>query len=180
MDRDEVRRYLDVSLVHSIVIDVQEVPEAPGTLRSIMIHEDQDVTIEYQTCAEYVTGDSEGGGLKYIGHYDAMDELVEDIEEYLGKPIEQWHNFTATPFEPEILSEPNPEQNLRYFEDLVRDRRLSLPRRGEFEVAGIHWRHIELFGEYRPDKLMEEMEHHLKKHGIPLDDDEDEPERNVG
>ncbi len=173
IEAHRVARYPDVSLAHSVVVDVLEVAEAPGNLRTITIHDGLDVTIEFETCTAYLESDIEGGGLKYVGHYDTIDDAIADLEDYLGTPVQEWINFTENPYEPTISSEPDPAKNLRYFEDLVRQRRMILPKRGGFELAGIYWRHIELFGEYRKDKLKEEWEHHLRKRGISVDDDDD-------
>jgi hypothetical protein len=168
----EIRRLLDVSLSHSVVVDVREIVEAPGNLRTVTIHQGNDVTIEFERCTDYLYGTGEGGGLKYIGHYEAVDELVRDLEVYLGKPVSAWSNYTESPYEPKVLDETDPAANLKYFEDLVRNRKMDLPSRGNFELAGIYWRHIELFGEFRQDRLGEETEISLRKRGI-LPEEED-------
>jgi hypothetical protein len=174
MDYDELRRYLDVSLAHSVVVDVRELSEAPGYLRTITVHQDGRVTIEFPPAREYAQGDFEGGGLKYVGQYETLDELIEVLEEYLGSPVGKWRNFTAAPYEPHTLDEPDSAANIRYFEDLVRTRSVALPSRGHFTLTGIHWRHIELYGEYRADKLGEETELLLRQQGIGPDDEDEE------
>jgi hypothetical protein len=158
MNREEVRRYLDVSLAHSIVIDVREVGEAPGYLRSITIHRDYCVTIEFQKCSEYIEGDIEGSGLKFVGEYDTLENAIGDLEEFVGQTVEKWVNYTEERYLPVIVVESEPAKNLEYFEHLVRINAIPLPERGRFQIAGIYWRHVRRYGEYRPDKLLEEQE----------------------
>jgi hypothetical protein len=173
MDRDEIFRYLHASLAHSITVDVMEVSEAPGNVRTITIHNDDRVTIEFQKSQEYVEGGDESGGLKYYAPYPELEEAIQDLEEYLGRPVEEWGNFTSQRYEPMVLEEPDPAANFRYFEDLVRRKLIKLPRLGKYELAGIHWRHIALYGEYRPDKLREEAEARLRrKRNLDEDDEE--------
>lgn len=174
MDHDELRRYLDVSLAHSAVVDVREIPEAPGYLRTITVHNDYGVTIEFETCLQYVQGDWEGGILKYIGRYDTLEDVINDLEQYLGKPITAWQNYTRDPYEPKKLDEPDYESCKKYFEELVRSRRMDLPPRGDFRHAYAEWRHIEQYGEFRPDMIFEEQDLWLREQGIDPDDD-DEP-----
>jgi hypothetical protein len=164
MEDREIERYLYASMAHSITVDVQELPDAPGNLRTVTIHQDHHVTIEYQTCRQYAHPDWEnhldweGGLLKYIGQYDSLEDVIRDLENFLGKPWREWTNFTTMPYEPRILDDPDPTANLRYFEGLVRERNVKLPAYGRFRFADIYWRHIELFGEYRPDRLDEETD----------------------
>jgi Uma2 family endonuclease len=53
---DEIELAMDVGLDHSIVIDVREVIEAPGNLRTVTIHQGNSVTIEFERCEDYATG----------------------------------------------------------------------------------------------------------------------------
>jgi hypothetical protein len=170
MDTEEVRRFVDVSLAHSIVVDVSEVVEAPGNLRTITIHRENRVTIEFQKCIDYVEGGIDGGGLKYVGQYTSLEEIILDLECYLGRPATEWTNRTSNPYEPKLMSEPDPAANFKHFEDRVRRKDVELPVRAIFEIAGIYWRHIDLFGEYRLDRLGEETEIALRKRGISEED----------
>lgn len=158
MDLSEIARYLNVGLAHSVTIDVREIEAAPGVLRVVTIRRGNSVTIEYEPALEYVTGDFEGGGLKYVASYDTLEDAVRDLEEYLGTPVEGWRNFTRNPYEPTIVEQPDALKNQQFFEAQVRARSIALPRRARYDIAGIHWRHIERYGEYRPDKLLEEAE----------------------
>ncbi len=171
LNSTEIERLLNVSLVHSVEVDVREVNEAPGNLRTVTIYEDH-VTIEFETCVDYVHGTGEGYGLKYTGQYETFDECIRSLEDYLGKRMSEWSNYTETPYEPKILDQPDPAANQRYFEGLVRDRKMRLPTGGDFHLAGIYWRHLELFGEYRPDRLEEEQEIALRKRGVLPEEEE--------
>jgi hypothetical protein len=169
MDYDEIRRYLDVSLAHSISIDVRDVLEAPGNVRTVTIHRDARVTIEFQKSTEYSGGDYEGSGLKYVGKYDSVDDAVRGLEKYLARPMHEWRNYTRDRYDPVVKHESPPAENLAYFEGLVRERKMPLPEGGNFQLAGIYWRHIQRYGEYRQDKLIEEQDLTLTEHGFDPD-----------
>lgn len=171
MDLDELRRYLDVSLWHSVVVDVRELPEAPGFLRTVTVRQGYRVTIVYEKCSEYIDGTGEGW-IKYIGKYNALEVLVEDLAQYIGKPIAEWQNYTRDPYEPKVLDEPDHAANMNYFEDMVRSRRMALPPRGDFKHAYVEWRHIERYGEFRQDKLAEEQDLWLREHNTDPDNPE--------
>ena len=164
MNRTEIERYLEVGRGHSLVVDVREVAEVPGNLRTVTIHRGNRVTIEYERSRAYVDGDSEGGGLKYVGEYANLDELLTDLEAYLGAKAEQWSNFTESPLVPKILDDPDPVKSLGYFEDLVRRGAVPLPAGRRYELAGVYWRHIAKYGEYREDKLLEKQEEELRRY----------------
>jgi hypothetical protein len=171
LEFEEIRRCLDVSVAHSVTIDVVEVSEAPGNLRAITIHSDNRVTIEFQRCAEYIVDDWEGGGLKYVGRYDSLESAVQDLQLYLDKPVREWRNYTRERYEPVITAEADSSANWAYFENLVREGKMLLPEHGRFEIAGVHWRHVRRYGTYRPDKLLEEQELTLREGGFEPDDD---------
>jgi hypothetical protein len=174
MDLAEINRYLYASVAHSITVDVIELDEAPGTLRTITIRRDNSVTIEFPPATEYATSDFEGGGLKYRATYDAMEDAVSDLESFLGKPLEKWRNFTEHPYEPRVLQAPDPKGNIAFFENLVRTDSVPLPTGAQYRLTGIHWRHVKRYGMYRPDKLDEEQDLHLAEiYGESEDDSDD-------
>jgi hypothetical protein len=84
--------------------------------------------------------------------------------------MNSWPTFTLHPYAPAMVEEPDPAKNIKYFESLVREERATLPLGGRFRLAGIYWRHIELFGEYRPDRLGEETDLLLKEQGLTDED----------
>jgi hypothetical protein len=161
MDRSELKQYLDVAAGHSVVVDVREVPGLPGIVRTITVHRDQSVTIEYDRARAYVEGEIEGYGPKLIAKYDALDALVEDLAGFLSMPIEQWRNYSKERFEPAVLDDPDPAQTMTAFEDMVRTRSIPLPEKGRYEFASPYWRHILKYGQYRPDMVFEEQNEHF-------------------
>jgi len=161
MDKNEIERYLDVSLGHSIIVDVSIVDGAPGFLRTVTIHQGNSVTIEFEKARSYLECNSEGAWLKYIAQYRDLDELTKDLEEFLGKPVRMWSNFTAEPYTLAVQEEPDPAAVKKFFEDAVRQNAISLPCRVEYKIASPYWRHIAKYGEFREDKIWEEQEEHL-------------------
>lgn len=158
MDRAEIERALEVGHAHSMVIDVREVAEAPGTLRKVTLYRACRVEVEFERCEDYVNDNGEGAGLKYIGTYPGFDSMVSDLEQYLGRKVDTWRDLSPHEFVPSTLVDPAPAATLAFFEAKVRNGEHDIPVRGRFELAGIHWRHVALFGKYRPDKLGDEVD----------------------
>jgi hypothetical protein len=174
MDRSEIERYVDVSIAHSITIDVCDWKPAPGYVRTITVYRNNRVMIEFQKAHEYVTRDWEGAGLRYVGQYADLDSLVCDLQHFLARSLAEWKNYTAAPYTPKVLNEPDPEANNSYFENAVRRDTICLPGGGSFEVAGAYWRQIRDYGIFRPEKLAEDTDELLRRRGIDPNEPEDD------
>jgi hypothetical protein len=175
MDLGEIERYIHASVAHSITVDVCDWTPAPGYVRTVTLHRNNRVTIEFQRAHEYLNRDWEGSGLRYVGQYADLDALVHYLQEFFGRPVGEWRNYTAQPFTPGVLDELDPASNMAYFENAVRCRLMRLPGGGAFTPAGVYWRHIQEYGVFRPDKLAEDTERLLRSRGVDpheLDDDE--------
>jgi hypothetical protein len=168
MDTQEIQRLLDVSVAHSVVVDVRECPEAPGNLRIVTIYQDYGVCIEFDRTQAYVDGDIEGSGPKYIAKYEDLDSLVSDLEGYLGMPVGSWTNFTAMPYVPNVGEAFDFAKSLTYFEDIVRRGAVQLPQGARYRQAVPYFRHIAKYGAFRKDKVFEEQE---EEFGFESDDD---------
>lgn len=167
MDKEELVRYLDASIAHSIVVDVRELDSVPGILRMVTIHRDLSVSIEYMPSSVYLEGSPEGGVLKYMGTFESVDEAVNTLEVFLETPLDGWKNYTAEPYSPSI--EPPVENATAILEELVRRKSIKLPAKGDFDYSSVYWRLIGKFGEYRPDKVLEEQGAWYREHGFDVD-----------
>lgn len=177
MDREEIDRCLDVSSNHSVTVDVRDVDEAPGFVRTVTMHRDRasqhgvSITIEYPPATEYIAGDFEGGGLRFMAEYAHRDDAIRDLEEFLRMDISSWKNFVHQPHTPAVIEEaPFTPENTAHFEAMVRERAVVLPRSTRFAVGGMYWEHIALWGEFRQDWIGEETAIRLRARGIPDDE----------
>lgn len=152
MQRQDVERYLSVAREHSVIVDVREIAPAPGIVRTITIHRGNEVTIEFDRSRGYAYGDCDEWGPRYVATYADLDDLISDLEDFLGEKISAWRNYTAEPLVPSTLEEPG-LSGQQYFEDLVRRGAIELPRRGNFQLTGVYWEQIAEHGEFREDKL---------------------------
>lgn len=160
MDKAEIERYLFAGRGHSVVVDAREVTAAPGVIRTLTVHRGNRVTLEFDSTPNYITGDIEGWGPKYVARYLSLNAIIDDLEEFLGHSVAAWTNRTAEPLTPSYTDAPDTAAQ-QYLEDLVRRHAVELPRRATYALANIYWRHISKYGEYREDKLEEEQDEHL-------------------
>ncbi len=167
MNEDQLRAIILSRLGHSVTVDARELAEAPGWLRTVTILAPRDVCIEYMPVEAYLRHDDEAG-LRYSAQYPSLGELIADIEAYLGRPVADWGEVAPDTLRPSREGEPDPEANMRYLERAVRERALPLPGGAAYRQGSIYWRHVELYGEYRPDMLgVEEWDEYLE---VPRDD----------
>jgi hypothetical protein len=84
MTLEELNAALSVGPMHSCCIDVRHVPEAPGYVRTTALHEGHRVSIEFD-----VWGMDEGG-LYFRAQFRTLAEMVQCMEEYLGRSLAEW------------------------------------------------------------------------------------------
>ena len=173
MDKRELSLFLHSG--HCVDVDVQEVKEAPGYIRKVTIypdglHQDYSVSIAYEHSKIYIEQDIEGAELKYVAQYPNQETLLEDLEDFLGKPIDQWTNYTLAPIVPVTLEPPSPQESLAYLESIVRNGSVPLPRFANYEIASLYFQHIKQYGEFRPDLMV----HQDDDEEIPFDENLDE------
>lgn len=83
----------------SVTIDIRPIEGLPGLLRFTTIFTDLRVEIEFFKWESLLRPDPmEAGWPGYLGSYSNQDELIEDLEEYLGLPLSQWSSFTSRPY----------------------------------------------------------------------------------
>ena len=82
-------------------VDLVLLPDYPAVVRSVVIQRGGWVDISFDA-----HGYDEGGRY-YRGQFATLEEAVAALEKYLGRPLEQWENFTSSgryPEEPEALT----------------------------------------------------------------------------
>lgn len=180
MTVDDLRQRLFVDLADMVVVDIQPVEGAPGSIRVVTVRRNLAVSIEYEPAKHYSHDEMEGPELKYTGSYPSIELLVADLEAFFERPISEWRDHARETYATTMLEQPDWEANRRYFEDLVRRHAIRLPEHGEFEIASIYYQHIDIWGEYRPDRLGEEMEIRWRRKGLDLDEDDDDDDLGGG
>lgn len=170
MDVNELERVLQLARGHSITIDARLAVEAEGYVRLTQIHEDASVTIEFIRAAEYPLGDDEGA-LKLVGEFPDVRTAAVCLERFLEKPIAAWRDFSSSPLK---LADNMPAADRAKLEELVKARTVPVPIDVRFYLAGVYWRHLERYGEYRQDKWEEEQQEFLKQQYGDLGENEDE------
>ncbi|QDU27861.1 hypothetical protein ETAA8_29520 [Anatilimnocola aggregata] len=110
-------------------VDVRPVDGAPGYVRTTTISEGNRVIIEFD-----VWGMDEGG-LYYRAEFATLQEAVECVEEYIGRPLLEWEHADYPPRPPEAGT----EESHRWFRDLLVQGGPTLPPRGDFQTSSDYW-----------------------------------------
>lgn len=97
MTIEDLRRSLKRHV--SVAIDIRPIDGLPGLLMTTTIFRDLRVEIEFFKWDNFIRPDPmEAGWPRYVGGYSNEEELVTDLEDFLGLPLSQWSNFTTKPY----------------------------------------------------------------------------------
>lgn len=116
-------------------IDISLSNDLPGFVRKVIIWKDLQVTIKFDNYGY------DEGGIYYVGNFESLDELVENIEVYLEKPISAWENFSQTGNYPERRSEFSISGDT--IKEKIRQGNISLPNKGSFFLTSGYWKQFE-------------------------------------
>lgn len=90
MKKEELESHLLVGRENAVYIDISNVSAIPGQVRHVIIQKGNDVLIKFRP---YQLDESP---LIFRKHYPSLDELILDMEAYMGQPLEQWENHSRT------------------------------------------------------------------------------------
>jgi hypothetical protein len=132
MIKSELLDILSFNPDHACCVDVQNILAAPGYVRTTTVHEKLRVSIEFD-----VWGMDEGG-LYYWGEFDTVELLILCIEDYLERPIEQWHALGRNDY-PIRPPETGTIESHRFFKTMLASGELPMPSSGNFKTNSTYW-----------------------------------------
>lgn len=147
---------------HEVHVDVRPVDGADGELRVVTVLSQKRVLIQYITVHEYLKGHWEPG-LVYKGDFGDWESLVSSLEQFLGRPISEWRNFSKEPFAIHDVDSGDPAANLDFFIRKVHGRQLQVPDGVPFTLTSIYWQQIEKHGCWDETRAIREQEESLSR-----------------
>jgi hypothetical protein len=133
MTKDEILRYINAGASKSICIDRRLAPELPGFVRSVVIRDNNVVSVEFEDYG------SDEGGIYYCGQYLSLEISLREVEKYLNLSISEWENFSLTenyPVYSVTLPDKASAEDIRH---VVSSRTLKLPEGAVFELQEGYW-----------------------------------------
>ena len=126
---------LNITSYGTSVIDVREEVGLPGLLRFTSITRDTHlkryrVFVEFYEYSAYLQYPDADGMLKFGGIYADFDQMLLELEGFLGKPLSEWRDFSKFPY-----------IDFRAMEDYLRGIGVSgynLPDGGAFECLTLN------------------------------------------
>jgi hypothetical protein len=115
-----------------VCVDVSNAPEFPGYVRTVTLHDGNEVVVELNT-----HGYDEGGPT-FTASFASLDDAIESLEDYFGKPLEHWGNFSRTGEYPEPLPDQDLDEGHKRLEAAIASNRVPLPR-GPFRLKEGYW-----------------------------------------
>jgi|GEM_PF-1988717 len=133
MDADEIKRYVEFGKYDGVCVDCKKLIEYPGFVRVIVFKRNNRVSIEFYA----LIYDAHSTFPEYCCDFQTVDEAIESIENFLGKPIAEWVNYNKSGEYPVYVddkeSEPSEESFRRLERDAI-DKRIVLPQKGNFKL----------------------------------------------
>lgn len=129
MTFDDLLRELAVSSEHAVCIDVRNLNDAPGYVRTTTLHAGNQVTIEFD-----VWGLDEGG-LYFRAAFATLEAAVKCVEVYVGRPLGEWGQAEYPP----RPAETGTAESHRQFRELLALGGPALPAGGEFRTHSDYW-----------------------------------------
>jgi uncharacterized protein YfkK (UPF0435 family) len=123
MTIEEIQKYLNVGAFKSVCVDISHVTELLHYVRKVIIRRHNIVWIKF-----YNYGYEEGG-IAFEGKFGSLKELIEALEEYLGKPFSDWHNFSSSGNYPDP---PVNEKSQMSWEEIQAIAKALVPEKGNF------------------------------------------------
>jgi len=124
MDKNEIIQYVEFGRNKSIIVDRSLLKNYHGHVRDTYIIYDFTVAIEFNLY------NYDEGGLTFRFKYADYDSLISSLENYLGKKIEHWENFSKTGNYP-IIDEIN-DNDIKLAGEKIKDdfanNKLELPK----------------------------------------------------
>lgn len=129
MTFDDLLRELSVGSEHAVCIDVRNLSDAPGYVRTTTLHEGSQVAIEFD-----VWGLDEGG-LYFRADFATLEAAVKCVEDYIGRQLGEWgqSEYPARP------AETGTAESHHQFRELLACGGPALPASGEFRAHSDYW-----------------------------------------
>ncbi len=124
MTREEVVGHITLGRNNSVCVDISHVPELPSFVRHVAIYRNHVVWVSF-----YNYGYDEAG-IRRQGVFESLDELIEELEIYLQKPLAEWHNFTKSGNYPEPIEVNSPKLSWSEIESIAAS---LFPKKGNFK-----------------------------------------------
>ncbi|HEU4404455.1 MAG TPA: hypothetical protein VFS43_04100 [Polyangiaceae bacterium] len=130
MNRDEIRRQIEISPERSVCVSLANAPEYPGYVRAIYLRPENRVMIEYN-----VHGLDEGG-VCYEGRYASLDAALNALAEFLHIENDEWMDFLMLGTYPEKVPGVAGDEGHEALRRAVQGRRVPLPPGATFVAKG--------------------------------------------
>lgn len=128
MDIAEIKKYICVGKSRSVCVDILNTDKFPGYVRTVTIYSDYRVNIVYNVY------DMNEGGPSFWGKFESLKETVDTLEEFLGKPISDWENFSKTGRYPESPSSIDLSVSHKKMKQAILNNDILTPQKGNFQI----------------------------------------------
>ena len=136
LDIEKIGNYLDNSSNKSVQVDIS-ISAYPGFVREVKLTP-SGVYVSY-----FPWGLNEAG-VKFLGKYVSLDSLVKCLEDFIGKPVNQWFNYKKYDGYPEEIpiTEEKIKESYCLLEKDIKDKSIKLPDGIVFECVDSSYGHL--------------------------------------
>ncbi len=134
MNSDEIENYTQLGRCACVCVDMKELPDYLGYVRTIVFYRNNRVCIEFYP----LVFDVHNPFIDYCCEFNSLENAIDSIGDFLQKPIENWTNYNKKGDFPIYIDEEsslniNQESYERLMKD-ASDHKINLPRKGNFKL----------------------------------------------
>lgn len=137
MTKEEILNYIRMAKSKSVCVNRCLSVQYPGYVREITIMKDNILKVEF---TQY--GYDEGGVCVKI-YYNEFDNLISEMERYMGVKVEDWENASKKDCYPDLGNDVNFEETVKKLKIDLKNKAVKLPENGiEYKFVEGYWKDI--------------------------------------
>ncbi|GGJ23511.1 hypothetical protein [Deinococcus roseus] len=113
MTLDEIKSHLLVGASNKVTIDVSVMPEVPSDVREVSLYKGNTARIFFRPYG------LDEKNVMFSKDYSSLEEMVQEMEAYLGLPISDWENFSRTGRYPDRSEQAAPVMDFGTYRQLM-------------------------------------------------------------
>lgn len=134
MNIKELENYIELGRTASVCVDMKDLPEYSGFVRTVTFYQKSRVCIEFYP----LVFDVHDAIIDYCCQFNSLEDAVHSIEIYTGKTIGDWTNYNKKGDFPVCVDEQsNVNISQEAYEKLLKDacdKKIDLPQNENFKL----------------------------------------------
>jgi len=129
----EIDSFISTPAEFSLIVDLRTLQRPAGIVRATRLSAPAQIDVEFDLWGVLVPPPD---GIYFCAEFGALADAIASAEEFLGRPVSSWHNFSRLDYYPRKPSPLTLREAPRALQEAVRTHALVLPPATSYTVAG--------------------------------------------